>query len=113
MVTAGARALLPDPTVPLDAGWIGGVHELFAMQADRAPDRPAVVGGEAVWSYGGLLAGSRGLAGWLAAQGVRPGDSVAIFAHRSAPLVQAVLGTLSAGAAFLILDPVYPAPRLA
>jgi amino acid adenylation domain-containing protein len=113
LVTAGARALLPDPTAPLDAGWIGGIHELFAMQADRAPDRPAVVDGEAVWSYGDLLAGTRGLAGWLAAHGVRPGDPVAIFAHRSAPLVQAVLGTLTAGAAFLILDPVYPAPRLA
>ena len=39
-------------------------------------------------------------------------SAVAIFAHRSAPLVPAVLGTLIAGAAFMVLDPAYPAPRL-
>ncbi len=112
LVTSGGRRLLPDPTAPLDAGWIGGVHELFAAQAERAPERPAVVDGEAVWSYGDLLAGSRGVAGWLASQGVAPSDPVAIFAHRSAPLVQAVLGVLTAGAVFMVLDPAYPAPRL-
>ncbi|HSF41045.1 MAG TPA: amino acid adenylation domain-containing protein [Thermoanaerobaculia bacterium] len=109
------RALLPDPTALLDRSWIGGVHELFAQQAGRAPDRPAVIGGVdggVVWSYGDLLAGSRGLAGWLAAHGVGPGDPVAVLAHRSAPLVQAVLGVLTAGAVFTILDPAYPAPRL-
>ncbi|HSU82680.1 MAG TPA: amino acid adenylation domain-containing protein, partial [Thermoanaerobaculia bacterium] len=112
LVTAGARALLPDPVAPLDAGWIGGVHELFAAQAGRAPERPAVADGNVLWSYGDLLTGSRRLAGWLAARGARPGDVVAIYAHRSAPLVQAVLGTLTAGAAFAILDPAYPASRL-
>ena len=112
LVTEEARLRLPDPTAPLDGSWIGGVHELFAAQAERAPERPAVADGEVVWSYGDLLEGSRGLAGWLAVQGVCPGDPVAIFAHRSAPLVQAVLGVLTAGAAFMVLDPAYPAPRL-
>jgi amino acid adenylation domain-containing protein len=113
LVTEWARALLPDPIAPLDAGWIGGVHELFAAQAERVPERPAVIEEDAVWSYGDLLAGSRGVAGWLAVHGVRPGDPVAVFAHRSAPLVQAVQGVLTAGAAFVILDPAYPAARLA
>ena len=111
LVTAGARGLLPDPTAFLDASWIGGVHELFAAQAERAPQRTAVVDGGEVWSYGDLLAGSRGVAGWLAAHAVRPGDAVAILAHRSAPVVQAVMGVLTAGAAFMVLDPAYPAPR--
>ncbi|HSK77764.1 MAG TPA: amino acid adenylation domain-containing protein [Thermoanaerobaculia bacterium] len=111
LVTRAARALLPDPAAPLDRSWIGGVHELFAEQAERAPERPAVIDGDAVWSYGDLLAGCRGLAGWLAAHGVRPGDRVAILAHRSAPMVQSVLGVLTAGAAFMVLDPAYPAPR--
>ena len=113
LVTEAARGWLPDPTAPLDAGWLGGVHELFAAQAERSPEHPAVVDGGIVWSYSDLLAGSRGVAGWLAAHGVRPGDPVAIFAQRSAPLVQAVQGVLLAGAAFVILDPAYPAPRLA
>ncbi|MFL6293378.1 MAG: amino acid adenylation domain-containing protein, partial [Thermoanaerobaculia bacterium] len=116
LVTDQARGRLPDPTAPLDGSWLGGVHELFAAQAERAPERPAVIGGrdgDVVWSYGDLLEASRRLAGWLAAHGVRPGDPVAILAHRSAPLVQAVMGVLTAGAAFAILDPAYPASRLA
>ncbi|HWN40735.1 MAG TPA: amino acid adenylation domain-containing protein, partial [Thermoanaerobaculia bacterium] len=112
LVTDASHALLPDPTAPLDASWIGGVHELFAAQAERAPERPAVVDGDVVWSYGDLLAATRGLAGWLASQEVGPGDPVAILAHRSAPLVPAVLGVLTAGAVFTILDPAYPESRL-
>jgi amino acid adenylation domain-containing protein len=113
LVTAAARDLLPDPAAPLDEGWLGGVHELFAVQAERAPDRPAVIDGDLAWSYGDLLAGSRRLASWLLEQGTLPGDPVAIFAHRSAPLVEAVLGVLTVGTAFTILDPAYPAQRLA
>ena len=88
------------------------MHELFTAQAHRAPERAALVDREGVWSYGELAAASDRLAAWLAAHGVGRGDRVAIYAHRSAPLVQAVLGTLKAGAAFVILDPAYPAPRL-
>ena len=48
----------------------------------------------------------------LAEGGVRPGDRVAVYAHRSAPLVWSVLGVLEAGAAFVLLDPAYPPARL-
>ena len=37
---------------------------------------------------------------------------MAIYAQRSAALVVALLGILKAGAAFVILDPAYPASRL-
>ncbi|HKV08916.1 MAG TPA: amino acid adenylation domain-containing protein, partial [Thermoanaerobaculia bacterium] len=40
------------------------------------------------------------------------GDRVAIWAHRSAPAAWAVLATLEAGGAFVMLDPAYPAPRI-
>ncbi|HBL32093.1 MAG TPA: non-ribosomal peptide synthetase, partial [Acidobacteria bacterium] len=40
----------------------------------------------------------------LRARGVRPGEVVAIEAHRSAALVRAVLGVLASGAAWVILD---------
>jgi amino acid adenylation domain-containing protein len=111
LVTGEAALRLPDPAAPLDAGWLGAVHELFAARAEQAPERPAVVDGGTTWSYGDLLAGCRGVAGWLAAHGAGPGDVVAVFAHRSAPVVQAVMGVLAAGAAFTMLDPAYPAPR--
>jgi amino acid adenylation domain-containing protein/FkbM family methyltransferase len=112
LVTGQAAAVLPDPTEPLDGSWIGAVHELFAANARKAPERPAVVGREGVWSYGDLDEAVGRLAAWLAAHGVGRGDRVAIYAHRSAPIVQAVLGALTAGAAFVMLDPAYPAPRL-
>src|SRR6185369_6912543 len=39
-------------------------------------------------------------------------DVIAIWGHRSAALVWAMLGVLKAGAAFVIVDPIYPASRL-
>jgi amino acid adenylation domain-containing protein len=117
LVTAGARALLPDPAAPLDAGWIGPVHGFLAAWAARDPEQPAVAFGEASFSYGELEARSNRLAHWLRREaGVAPrrGDeAVAIYAHRSATLAWAVLGTLKAGGAFVLLDPAYPPARIA
>ncbi len=120
LVTAAARQLLPDPTLPLDAGWAGAVHEHLAAWARRAPDREAVTDPGGAWTYGDLDRQSNRLAHRLLAGGIGGGgdggggreDAVAIYAHRSATLVWAVLGTLKAGAAFVILDPAYPPARL-
>ncbi len=113
LLTPEAAALLPDPTVALGEESPGLVHELFADQARRRPERIALVDAEGMWTYGDLHAAVRRLAGWLRTEGVGPGDCVAIHAHRSAPVVWAVLGVLEAGAAFVVLDPAYPAARLA
>ena len=40
---AGGSDVLPDPLAPLDGAWHGGVHELFFLQAERAPEAAAVV----------------------------------------------------------------------
>ncbi|HEX7183846.1 MAG TPA: amino acid adenylation domain-containing protein, partial [Thermoanaerobaculia bacterium] len=112
LVTAAARRRLPDPMETLDAGWTGAVHELFAARASQAPERTAVADREGSWSYGELREASARIFGWLLSRGVVKGDRVAVWAHRSAPVVPAVLGTLGAGAAFTMLDPAYPAPRL-
>jgi amino acid adenylation domain-containing protein len=112
LLTAEAPALLPDPRAPLGEEWIGAVHELFRQRAARHPGRPAVLGPGVTWSYGELDEASDRLAACLQAAGVRPGDRVAIYAHRSPPLVPAVLGALKAGGAFVMLDPACPVPRL-
>jgi amino acid adenylation domain-containing protein len=112
LVTERARAVLPDPRAELDAGFLGSVHELFAREARRAPGRVALSGGEGAWTYGELDAVADRLASWLLAQGLAREDRVAIYAHRSAPLVPAVLAALKAGGAFTMLDPSYPAARL-
>ena len=116
MLSAAARAVLPDPRAPLDRTFHGGVHELFAARAAAAPERIALVdreGPEGAWTYGDLARATDLLAGRLAALGVGRGDRVAIWAHRSAPLPWAILGAMRAGAAFVVLDPAYPPSRLA
>ncbi|HEX2079519.1 MAG TPA: amino acid adenylation domain-containing protein, partial [Longimicrobium sp.] len=113
LLTDDARALLPDPAAPLSAEWRGSVPEIFARHAARTPDALAVEDPRERWSYADLDAASTAIARRLMADGVRPGDVVAILGHRSAALVRALLGTMKAGAAFLILDPAYPPTRLA
>jgi amino acid adenylation domain-containing protein len=113
LVPPEIASVLPDPRRPLPAAaWPGPVHERLSFHAERAPQREAISDGRESWSYGELEAGSNRLAHRLREAGVGRGDVVAIYAHRSASLVWAVLGTLKAGAAFLILDPGYPAARL-
>jgi amino acid adenylation domain-containing protein len=111
LVSPEAAAVLPDPRQPLTAEGAGAVHERFAEQARRAPDRPAVVDARGMWTYGELAERAGELARTLRAMGVGRGDVVAILAERSARLVQALLGTLEAGAAFVILDPAHPEAR--
>jgi amino acid adenylation domain-containing protein len=112
LVTPRARRLLPDPTTPLGAEWYGAVHMLFAKHASIAPGRLAVADPDEAWSYGELDARSTALAAHLRASGIGRDDVVAVYAHRSASLVWAVLGTLKAGATYTILDPTYPVARL-
>jgi amino acid adenylation domain-containing protein len=113
LLTPEAAAKLPDPHAPLPPGdWTEAVHERFAEAARRAPDRPAVKDRTGTWTYGELTERAGKLAGHLREAGVGRGDIVAIHAWRSAPLVEALLGVLEAGAAFLVLDPAHPAARL-
>src|SRR6476469_2138621 len=112
LVTQEARALLPDATTALDSGWRGSVPDLFRAQVEIGPDRIAVADPQVTWTYRQLDVFSSQIANYLTSIGVGARDVVAIFAHRSAPLVPALLGIMKAGAAFLILDPQYPPARL-
>jgi amino acid adenylation domain-containing protein len=113
LLTDGARAILPCPERALGATWRGAFHEQFARQALRLPGKTAVSDPAASWTYAELDAETNRLANWLHAGGLAPGDVVAIHAHRSAPLVVAVVGVLKAGGVFLLLDPAYPPRRQA
>jgi amino acid adenylation domain-containing protein len=112
LVTEAARRLLPDPCEELSDLWQGAVHTLFSRQAARNPARIAAVDRYEAWTYDELNVLSNQLAHYLIASGIEPEDRVAIYAHRSATLVWALLGVLKAGAAFVVLDPAYPPARL-
>ncbi|HET6209943.1 MAG TPA: amino acid adenylation domain-containing protein [Jatrophihabitans sp.] len=89
------------------------VHQLFAEQAARCPDAPAVSDQHTVLSYAELDQRSDRLAARLRAAGVRPGDPVGLLVARSPAMVVATLGILKAGGCYLPIDPGYPADRIA
>ncbi|WP_030792671.1 non-ribosomal peptide synthetase [Streptomyces sp. NRRL S-920] len=88
------------------------MHELFEEQSARTPDATALVYEGERLTYAELDARAARLAGLLAARGVRRGDTVGVYLERSAELAVAVLGTLKAGAGYVMLDPGFPAGRL-
>ena len=88
------------------------VHELFEDQAARTPDAVAVVFAAEELSYAELNRRANRLAHYLRRLGVRPDDRVAICAERGLAMVVALLAVLKAGAAYVPLDPAYPADRL-
>ncbi|PPK63651.1 non-ribosomal peptide synthetase [Actinokineospora auranticolor] len=76
------------------------------------PAATAVVGSDTTLTYGELADRSARIAGLLVSRGVAPGDVVALALPPSAGLVAAILGVWRAGAAYVVLDPEYPADRL-
>ncbi|WP_375731156.1 condensation domain-containing protein, partial [Azospirillum sp. B506] len=87
--------------------------ELFAGQAARVPDAPALVIGDTVLSYADLDARTAQLARFLRSRGIGPETCVAIAARRSIELIVGILGTMRAGGAYVPLNPDYPPERLA
>jgi amino acid adenylation domain-containing protein len=81
--------------------------------AARDPERVATRCGEVVRTYDDLDATAGALAAELIGKGVRRGDVVGVRVERTADLPAVLLGVLRAGAAYLPLDPTYPAERLA
>ena len=88
-------------------------QELFERQAEREPERIALVAGGRQLTYGELNARSNRLARHLAALGAGPETRVAICIGRSADMVTALLAVLKSGAAYVPLEPAFPQERLA
>ncbi len=86
---------------------------LIERQVQAQPNAPAVGDNDAMLSYEDLNRQANRLARWLVAQGVQAGDIVGILLPRCNDMVVAILAALKAGAAYLPLDPSYPADRLA
>ncbi|MEU9043678.1 MULTISPECIES: amino acid adenylation domain-containing protein [unclassified Kitasatospora] len=89
------------------------VHALFEAQAARTPRATALISGERTVGYGELNAAANRLARHLVGLGIGRGDTVAVLADRGPDLVTALLAALKTGAAYTLLDPDFPAERLA
>ena len=88
-------------------------HEYFEEQADRVPNRVAVQHGGKHLSYAELETRANRLAHTLRGRGIHQGSLVGIALARSIDMLAAVLGVLKTGAAYVPLDPQFPAERLA
>ncbi len=89
------------------------IAELFATQAVRTPDAPAIAAGDRCLTYRELDERSNQLAHHLQDLGIKAGTLVGIAMGRSESLVIGLLAILKAGGAYVPLDPTYPTERLA
>ncbi len=88
------------------------LHGLFEAQVQRNDQAVAVIDQRQQLSYADLNRRANQLAHHLRAQGLQPDRLVGVCMLRSVDLVVALLAILKAGAAYVPLDPAYPAERL-
>lgn len=89
------------------------LHDGFFRNAGATPEAPAVISRDGDLTYGELCTRALGVAAVLRANGIRPGDLVALIGPKCAEQIPAVLGILAAGAAYLPIGADQPADRTA
>src|SRR5437879_5715611 len=100
---AGRRRDLPDRRA----------HELFEERARAHPDALAAVHGNRKRTYGELNARANQLARAILARGLSHEGVVAVVTERNLDWMTAVLAIFKAGAAYLPIEPHFPADRIA
>lgn len=117
-MTQEQRALLPDPTADLHwSNFRGAIHDIFADNAEKHPDRLCVVETKSdssphrEFTYRQIHEASNILAHHFVQSGIQRGDVIMAYAYRGVDLVVAVMGILKAGATFSVIDPAYPPER--
>jgi D-alanine--poly(phosphoribitol) ligase subunit 1 len=103
MLLEGKRNPLPDDL---------RVHRAFEAHAARAPEQTALNCDDFRLSYRELNERANQFAHYLMATGVGVGSLVGVCLDRTPALIVSILGILKAGAAYIPLDPAYPAERL-
>ncbi len=89
------------------------VYEWLEDQAEKVPDRIAVMGENELVTYSRLEAASNQLASYLRMEkGVRPENMVALLMERSTALIVVLQGILKAGGAYVPIDPAFPEERI-
>ncbi|MGC9441180.1 amino acid adenylation domain-containing protein [Streptomyces sp. WG5] len=114
LVSAAERAVMTAPGTSGDApAHPATFPELFAARVAAHPDALAVDAPGLRLGYAELDERANRLARLLVAQGAGPEQTVALVLGRSVESVVAQLAVLKSGAAYLPVDPEYPADRIA
>ena len=89
------------------------VHEWIEKQVERSPGAIACCDETERLSYRELNERANQLAHFLELHGAGPGERVGVYLDRSVRLMVALLGVQKSGAAYVPIDPGYPAERVA
>jgi amino acid adenylation domain-containing protein len=87
------------------------INQLFEEQVELNPSKKAVVYKESSLTYKELNEKSNQLACLLRNSGVRVNDHIGLMIDKSVNMIVGILGILKSGAAYVPLDPDYPAQR--
>src|SRR5207249_3437609 len=101
--TWGAACRTRDDVVGTTKGVAVLVGDIIALNADKEPDRPALIDGDRELSFGQLHDRATRLANALLQLGA-PGDRIAILAQNVAAYVECYYGVPSAGMALTFLN---------
>ena len=88
------------------------IPQLFLAQVEKTPHHTAVIFGDSRYTYKELHVSVGLLVRRLRAKGVGPNTIVGLLAERSVEMIVGILGILSAGGAYLPIDPGFPMPRV-
>ena len=88
------------------------IHFLFEEQAERNPNKVAIIACDRTLTYRELNEEANRIAHSLIKRGVGVGDIVAFALPRKSYLISTMLGILKSGAAYLPIDPDYPQDRI-
>jgi amino acid adenylation domain-containing protein len=88
------------------------IHELFETQVTKCPNAVAVLYEDRRLTYSELDRRANQLANYLCKRGTGPETLIGICMERSLEMVIGLLAILKSGAAYVPLDPGYPAERL-
>ncbi|WP_282692526.1 AMP-binding protein [Streptomyces sp. CC208A] len=94
------------------AGPPPALGDLLAAPVRRWPDRTAIDDGAVRHTFAELEQGALKIAGWLAGQGVGPGDRVVVLTEKRSVMPMIILGIWKRGAVYVPLDAAEPGPRL-
>lgn len=117
-----AFSLLPPEDRRLMQAWndtamvaepLPGFHHLVETTAQATPNAIAVQAGEQTLTYAQLESQANQLAHHLQALGAKPEAFVGVCMTRVPEMIVGLLAILKSGAAYVPLDPAYPAKRLA
>lgn len=87
-------------------------HEGISRWAALTPDATAVIASDRTLSYREYDAEANRMADALVRRGVRKGDRIVLLLPRTSDFLVAVLAVMKCGAAFIPMDPAYPADRV-